>query len=253
MSSYHLPRESDLAQPKPKFFTMPTDSNARVFVSHSSKDKPFVKKLVEELRKRPLNVWVDETELKVGDSIVSKISEGLKETDYLVVVLSKASVSSRWVQEELNAALASQLAGKGVVLPVLIEDCDVPVLLKDRLYADFRFDFNAGLQKLLAVFEQEGESAANVAPEVAIKAAPCSQKLSAITLADLRRRITKRMDRGDVNALWFDVLETTMENDMAGRQLSDCVIVLLEKAKNRNKLSLLIEQICEDRRDLADP
>jgi hypothetical protein len=110
---------------------MPIDSKARVFVSHSSKDKPFVRKLVEELKKRPLNIWLDETELKVGDSIVSKISEGLTETDYLVVVLSKASVSSQWVQEELNAALASQLAGKGVVLPVLIEDCDVPVLLKD--------------------------------------------------------------------------------------------------------------------------
>ena len=166
---------------------MPNDSKARVFMSHSSKDEIFVKKLVEELRRRPLNVWVDDTELKVGDSIVSKISEGLKETDYLVIVLSKASVSSPWVQEELNAALTNQLAGKGVILPVLIEDCEVPMLLKDRLYADFRHGFKVGLEQLLAVFDQEGESAATVAPEGATKkAAPCSKKLSAITLADLQ-------------------------------------------------------------------
>ena len=46
-----------------------------------------------------------------------------------------------------------ELSGKGVaVLPVLIEDCELPSLLKDRVYADFRRDFNAGLQKLLALF-----------------------------------------------------------------------------------------------------
>src|SRR6516162_2150465 len=88
-----------------------------------------------------------------------------------------------------------ELSGKGVaVLPVLIEDCELPSLLKDRVYADFRRDFNAGLQKLRALFEQEGESAANVAQEVAINAAPCSQKLSGITLADLRRHNNTRID-----------------------------------------------------------
>jgi hypothetical protein len=233
---------------------MLTDSNARVFVSHTSKDKPFVRKLVEALKGRNLNVWLDERELQVGDSIVAGVSQGLKNADYLVAVLSKASIGSRWVQAELNATLMEELSGKGVtVLPVLIEDCELPALLKDRVYADFRHDFNAGLQKLLAVFEQEGESAANAAPGVATKAEPCSQKLSAITLADLRRRLTKRMDRGEVGALWFAVLETTMENDMAGRQLSECVISLLDKAKSRNKLPLIIEEICQDRPDLADP
>jgi hypothetical protein len=229
---------------------MPTDSKARVFVSHASEDKPFVRKLVEALKGQDLNVWLDEEELQVGDSILAGVSDGLKNADYLVAVLSKASMGSRWVQAELNATLMEELSGKGVtVLPVLIEDCELPTLLKDRVYADFRHDFNSGLQKLLAVFQQEGESA----PEVATKAASCSKKLSAITLADLRRRITKRMDRGEVSSLWFDILETPMENDMLGRQLSECVISLLDKAKSRNKLSIIIEQICQDRPDLADP
>jgi hypothetical protein len=150
---------------------MPIDSKARVFVSHASEDKLFVRKLVEALREQNLNVWLDERELQVGDSIVAGVSQGLKNADYLVAVVSKASIGSSWVQAELNATLMEELSGKGVaVLPVLIEDCELPTLLKDRVYADFRDDFNTGLQKLLAVFEQEGESAANAAPEVATKA-----------------------------------------------------------------------------------
>jgi TIR domain len=45
--------------------------------SFCSKDKPFVRKLVEALKKHLLNVWVDEHEIKVGDSLVGKISEAL--------------------------------------------------------------------------------------------------------------------------------------------------------------------------------
>ena len=92
---------------------MPTHAKARVFISHASQDKPFVRKLVQELEKHHLDVWFDEQEIKVGDSIVAKVSGGLKDSDYLVVVLSKASVASRWVQEELNAALMDQISGKG--------------------------------------------------------------------------------------------------------------------------------------------
>jgi hypothetical protein len=249
----HIPEEQNRSTTKEQ--PMPTDSKSRVFVSHSSRDKPFVRKLVTELKKHGLNVWFDEIEIRVGDSIPTKISEGLKDTDYLIAVLSQASVSSRWVQQELNSVLMNQSSGeRGIVLPVLMEDCELPMLLKDRLYADFRHNFESGVRQLLGVFEQEGESTADVAPQAATKAVgPCSKQLLAITLADLRRRITKRMSRSEISALWFDVWETAMEDDMTGRESSDCVISLLDKAKKRNKLSFVIEQICQNRPDLADP
>ena len=45
---------------------------------------------------------------------------------------------SSWVEKELNAALAIELERKDVfVLPLVIDDCDIPVFLKDKLYADF--------------------------------------------------------------------------------------------------------------------
>jgi hypothetical protein len=93
---------------------MPKDSKAHVFLSHSSKDKPFVRKLTEALKGHNLNVWLDEKELQVGDSIVGGVSQGLESADYLVVVLSKASVGSRWLQAELNAALMEELSAREV-------------------------------------------------------------------------------------------------------------------------------------------
>ncbi len=230
------------------------DKKARVFVSHSSKDKPFVRKLVAALEKHHLNVWFDEAEIKVGDSIVTRISEGL-DSAYLIVVLSKASVESPWVREEMNAALMDQISGKGgVVLPVLIEPCDIPPLLRSRLYADFTGDFDLGLKKLLAVFEQESEPPAEVtAAATRSFAPPCSDVLAALRLADLRRRMTARMSRPDVAALWFDLFTKSLDDDMPNRPVGDCVIELIVRSQQRSTLRDLFEAVCANRKDLANP
>lgn len=227
----------------------------RVFISHSSQDKPFVRKLVEQLRKHHLKLWFDEQEIKVGQSIVARISEGLNDSDYLMVILSRASVASHWVQAELNAALMNEISEKGsVVLPVLIEDCDIPVLLRSKLYADFRTSFEKGLRSLLAVFDQEEKTTAEVSKVTRQTGeTPCATSLSTISLADLRRRMTKRMNRSEVGVIWFDILGTKMENDMAGRPLVECVIELLDQSRNRNNLPDVIDGICSDRPDLANP
>ena len=121
----------------------------RVFVSYPGANKPFVKELVRALRSLAV-LWVDYLEIRVGDSIVDKVAEGLREADVLIVVLSKASVGSRWVTEEINAAFIAMVEGNGVRLcPALIESCDVPVLLKTRRYADFTRGFISGIQELV--------------------------------------------------------------------------------------------------------
>jgi hypothetical protein len=124
-----------------------------VFVSYSSKDRNFVERLATDLRSRGLYVWFDQWELKVGDSLIEKINAGIASQDYLVVVLSKTSVRSQWVMKELNAALMRELKERRVVvLPILIEDCDIPPLLSEKVYADFRGDYSVGLNRLLDRF-----------------------------------------------------------------------------------------------------
>ena len=49
-----------------------------IFLSHNSKDKPFVRKLADDLRKKGHYVWVDEAEIKVGDSLIGKLRRELK-------------------------------------------------------------------------------------------------------------------------------------------------------------------------------
>ena len=59
--------------------------SARVFLSHSSEDKPFVDRLASDLEKINVGVWYDKWELRVGDSIIDKIEEGIESQDFLMV------------------------------------------------------------------------------------------------------------------------------------------------------------------------
>jgi hypothetical protein len=99
-----------------------------VFISHSHQDKDFVDKLAAQLVLHKTYVWLDRWEIKVGDSLLGKVQEGIKSASALLIVLSKASVASEWCKKELNAGLMRELDEKRVViLPLLLEGCDIPV------------------------------------------------------------------------------------------------------------------------------
>lgn len=122
----------------------------RVFISHSSQDKHFVEQLVWDLRRFDFEVWYDDWEIAIGDSIVEKVFAGLAASDALLIVLSSASVASRWVKEELDVAVMRRLSENDIrILPVLAETCDIPTPLKHIRYADFRDDHQDALSRLL--------------------------------------------------------------------------------------------------------
>ena len=126
------------------------NKSAKIFLSHSSKDKEFVRRLASDLTMSNVPVWFDEWELKVGDSINKKIGEGLKESGWLAVVISNNSIKSSWVEKELNVGLTTELEKKQVfVLPLVIDDCEIPIFLRDKLFADFRTNYSTGLTSLL--------------------------------------------------------------------------------------------------------
>lgn len=124
------------------------------FISYSSKDSEFVERLVNDLSKSRKKVWWDRWEIKIGDSITKKINEGIDRNDYLILVLSPNSVRSAWVEKELNAGLMRELQSRNVVvLPILIADCNIPPLIADKRYADFRSNYGQGLAELLVVIQ----------------------------------------------------------------------------------------------------
>jgi len=125
-----------------------------VFISHSSLDKGFARQLSTDLSAFGHDPWLDEWQIKVGESIPEKIATGLEAADYILVVLSANSVTSKWVEREWHAKYWDEVSkGQVAVLPVLLTDCTIPTLLKTKKYADFRSDYNNGLDDILAALQ----------------------------------------------------------------------------------------------------
>lgn len=111
------------------------------FISHSSIDKPFVRRLREDLEASGVTTWLDEDQILPGQSFVERISQGLESNDHVLLVVSKSFLASEWSLWETNASIASVVGGKGNhLIPVLLDDVweEVPSLLRDKVYVDFR-------------------------------------------------------------------------------------------------------------------
>lgn len=133
-----------------------------VFLSHSHKDKAFVRTLARNLERFGIRVWLDEAELRVGDSLIATLSQVIKDIDIVVAVISTSSVQSAWVLEELQWAMTHQVEGKATkVLPVVKEPCVQPPFLAGRLFADFSNSYRRkrNLESLVSsIFLQSAES-----------------------------------------------------------------------------------------------
>ncbi len=139
---------------------------ANVFISHSSHDKPFVRKLAAALLSEGFPVWLDSWELQFGDSLIDKIYEGLEESSFVIVVLSDHAIKSGWVDRELNAALAKeQQAGRTFLIPIKVDSCIPPLKVADRIYAEFLSEFSRPLTALVRHLDRNGARAILPPPE----------------------------------------------------------------------------------------
>lgn len=108
-----------------------------VFICHASEDKSSARAIAEDLKQMGVIVWLDEWEIKVGDSIVEKVNRGLRRSSHLILLLSAHSVDKPWVQRELSAALMRQLSDRQIrVLPVKLDACVPPTIIADLKYVD---------------------------------------------------------------------------------------------------------------------
>ncbi len=121
----------------------------RVFVSYSNLDRPIAEMLVHDLQKLSVDVWYDQFEVLVGHDIADKVYEGLLSADFVAVVLTRKSVASRWVQEELSFAKQASIARCGRhILPLLFEQCELPPAIRTLKYADFTGAYDRGFAEL---------------------------------------------------------------------------------------------------------
>lgn len=123
-----------------------------VFLSHNHADKPFVRKLSADLEAHGIRYWLDEAEIRVGESLIEKIRQGLDDVDFVAAVLSPNSIASPWVQRELDVAMNQEIAGRKVkVLPIMYRQCELPGFLLGKFYADFTVEqnYSSNLKRLV--------------------------------------------------------------------------------------------------------
>ncbi|MDD5681317.1 MAG: TIR domain-containing protein [Candidatus Omnitrophica bacterium] len=98
----------------------PMKTKFDAFISYASEDKKtFALNLANSLVRKGFNIWFDETEIKVGDSIRRKIDEGLTRSVFGIVVFSKAFFLKNWTQRELDGLVALEMHdGRRRILPI---------------------------------------------------------------------------------------------------------------------------------------
>jgi len=127
-----------------------------VFLSYARKDSAVVRQFADGLAAAGVRVWYDEM-IKESMDLRQEIGRRLSTADFVVFFISQASVVSNWATYEIQIALHQQVSGEGsaVLLPVILEDADVPPLLRDVQWLDLRGgDIEKGVQQLVSAIRR---------------------------------------------------------------------------------------------------
>lgn len=93
------------------------------FISYASEDEAFARRLYADLRHEGVRCWFAPEDLKTGDRFRREIDNSILVHDRLLVILSRASIASAWVEDEVEAALERERrAGTDVLVPIRIDD-----------------------------------------------------------------------------------------------------------------------------------
>jgi len=128
-----------------------------VFICHASEDEAeVVRPLTRALGAASLSYWCDHNDIIWGDKLPEKINEGLRTSHYVMVLLSRASMSKNWPRFELNAALSIEASsGEVRVLPLVIGSkaeiaailAELPIL-NDKVYMTWCGDAQQVVEEL---------------------------------------------------------------------------------------------------------
>jgi type III secretory pathway component EscV len=125
----------------------------KVFLSHSSADKNLARRLAHDLQSANVDVWLDQWEIRIGEEFVQRIEQGLDQVEFVIVLLTHASVASEWVDREWRHKVQHEAQTKRIaVVPVRAEPCEIPDFLAQRSHADISSgSYPLGFRHLLTI------------------------------------------------------------------------------------------------------
>jgi hypothetical protein len=124
----------------------------KIFLSYSFQDSDWVSQFVSVLQENGINAWFDMASIKFGDSIHDAIAEALRESNIMVLILSKRSLKSPWIFFELGAAVAD----KKRIIPIVIDDTrfeEIPMSLLKYQFLKESSPIQAGVKIAAALAE----------------------------------------------------------------------------------------------------
>jgi cell division protein FtsZ len=137
------------------------ERSLQVFLCHSSNDKPIVRKLFQRLYSRKgIDPWLDEAKLLPGVRWDHEIAKAVKESDVVIVCISKNSVNKEeYIQKEIKRALdiADKKPDETIfIIPLKVEDCEVPERLRQWQWVNYYED--GAFDRLLSSLQKRAKS-----------------------------------------------------------------------------------------------
>jgi hypothetical protein len=127
------------------------DAPGHVFISYAEGDGArFAQRLTADLERAGVRTWVDKKQLRAGRQFPEQLLEAVATARAVLVVLTPGAVVSPYVNGEWNAALARYT----FIVPLLVEDCHIPVGLTATQHLDFRTEYDTSLRRLLALLDE---------------------------------------------------------------------------------------------------
>ncbi|MCI0616075.1 toll/interleukin-1 receptor domain-containing protein, partial [bacterium] len=118
---------------KPLELEILNSNSSRVFISYAEKDKRMACKLHADLLLAKIDVFAAFDQIIAGESFVTRINEGLKWSNTLVLLWSKYAANSHWVSKEWETALVKNKR----IIPCLLDGTPLPEVLSPFMYITF--------------------------------------------------------------------------------------------------------------------
>jgi hypothetical protein len=155
------------------------------FISYSSSDEQFVKRLYDDLQKRGVRCWFAPKDLRIGERIRTSIDGGIRARERLLLVLSEAAAQSPWVEKEVETAFEEERRrGDLVLFPIRLDDAAfsmdagwVADIRRSRHVGDFRDwrsskGYEEALDRLLRDLREDAGAQQGVGPDDRSPSAP---------------------------------------------------------------------------------
>lgn len=160
----HFAEQPHLIEQEPKPQSTIERNARQIFISHAHQDAKFAQRLAADLRTNGWQTWMAPDNIRPGEKWMEAINRGLEESGAFVLILTPAAIDSRWVRQEMYAAIELEHHGNMHLFPLSVKSTVMPPLWSGYQWIGFEADYEIGLAALLSELDPP------VTPPVLMKA-----------------------------------------------------------------------------------